>query len=244
MGIFVDDKKVSFDPTTNNLINNRSRDNPITQSAGNLLVYSVFRRIRTSSVKGDGNPLIYALKKKNGYTIEMVDVVAFLPHFYEIMSKLIPHCSMDYVIPIPSSSTVAAMFAKRAARVFNSSLETTILQKKTNREVCADIDLLLRGRSLPASEEKDLKAQRAILGRSLSSYFSMKQVDHKLRKHFSPFKLKSPEKVPQGKSILLVDDLLSSGSSLSCARDLLKLNGVGEVKHLCLLSSTAAYKRL
>ena len=244
MGIVVEDKKVRFDSDSHNLINNALEDNPVFQMAGGFTVYSVFRRIRTSSTKGDGNPLIYALKKKNGYTIERADVVPFLPFFYAIMDKLVPYCSMDYVIPMPSSSTVALRFAKRAARVFNSNLETSILQKKTNREICADVDLLLRGRGLPKLEERELKAVRAQLGRSLSTYFSMKLVDHKLRKHFSPFKLKSPEKVPQGRSILLVDDLLSSGASLACAKDLLRLNGVGEIRHLCLLSSTGAYKRL
>ena len=113
MGIVVEDKKVRFDPDSHNLINNALEDNPVFQMAGGFTVYSVFRRIRTSSTKGDGNPLIYALKKKNGYTIERADVVPFLPFFYAIMDKLVPYCSMDYVIPMPSSSTVALRFAKR-----------------------------------------------------------------------------------------------------------------------------------
>ena len=71
MGIIVQGKKVVFDAATNDLVNCSVADNPVVQRVGNGRVYSVFRRVGErrdgSSHKGDGNPLMYAMKKINGF---------------------------------------------------------------------------------------------------------------------------------------------------------------------------------
>jgi hypothetical protein len=245
VGITVNGKLVKFDGNTNHLINNRASDNPIIQVIGDISVYSVFRRVRASRTSlGDGNPLIYALKKFYGHSIELGDILAFMPDFYKISKKVAPHINSAHVVPIPSSASVAMMCAKRIARSIDAKFSPSLLVKKTHRQVCADLDLMLRAGSVPKEDVKALGTIRAELNRSLSSSFSMKKVDHKLRKYFAPFKVVMPAQVPSGKSVLLVDDLLSSGTSLRSARDLLNVHGVSDVKFLCLLSSTDHFTKV
>ncbi|HFT1504758.1 TPA: phosphoribosyltransferase, partial [Escherichia coli] len=70
--------------------------------------------------------------------------------------------------------------------------------------------------------------------------FSMKEVDTKDRMFIRPLKI-NPERMKtiqqiQGKSILLVDDLLASGTTLTSAYNLLKdLEISDEIEAICLL---------
>lgn len=245
MGIAVNGKVVIYDPSSKDLVNSRVRDNPILQTMGDLTVYSIFRRVKTKRDNaGDGNPLIYALKGANGYSIDLDSITSFLPEFYAILPKAAPLVMASYVLTIPSSSKVASMFARRVARALAVPLAPFDMSKKLHRAVCADLDLLFRSGAIPKRDRRNLQAIRHDLGRSLSTTFTMKLVDSSLRRYFSPFVIRHPEQVPQGTSVLVVDDLLSSGSSLRAARDLLRSHGVVDVKFLSLLSSTGPYERL
>lgn len=250
MGIIVQGKKVVFDAATNDLVNCSVADNPVVQRVGNGRVYSVFRRVGErrdgSSHKGDGNPLMYAMKKINGYSIDRANLVAFLPEFYGVLGKLIPHIKADFVLPMPSSSVVAEYFAKRVAREFCVPMYKGWLAKKTFQEVVVDLDTLLgSGVGFKRDDRRELDQLRKDLVQSPpSASFSMKKVPMHLRKHFSPFKLLAPHLVPANASALLVDDLLATGTSLRSAASILKAHGVGSVSRLCLLSSRDNFKKV
>jgi hypothetical protein len=245
VGIIVDaGKSVIYDGQSNNLINNCVKDNPIMQRVDGMVVYSVFRRVRSNTSTGDGNPLIHALKSARGYSIDLPNILSFLPEFYAVVEKVSHHCQADHVIPVPSRSKVAEMFAKRISRHTSSEFHKAVLQKKTHRDICIDIDLLIRSGNLHRVEEKLLGDVRRQIARSPSAYFEMKLVDQRFRKYFSPFKTKNPVSVPAGSSVLLVDDLLSTGTSLRCAKDLLAHHGVTDVKFLCLLGSTGPFTKV
>lgn len=245
MGIAVNGKMVSYDPSSNDLVDSRVRGNPILQNLEDLEVYSIFRRVKTKRDRlGDGNPLIYALKGTNGYSIDINSITSFLPEFYAILPKVAPFVTSSCVLPVPSSSKVASMFARRVARCLAVPQAPFDVTKKLHRSVCGDLDLLFRSGSVATRDRKKLRAIRHELGRSLSTTFSMKLVESHLRKYFSPFVIRHPDQVPAGSSVLVVDDLVSSGASLRAARDLLKSHGVVDVKFLSLLSSTGRYQRL
>lgn len=245
MGIIVDvNKSVIYDGKTNNLINSRVKNNPIMQSMDGMDVYSIFRRVKSNTSVGDGNPLIHALKSARGYSIDLPNILAFMPEFNAILKKAAMYCQSDHVMPVPSRSRVAEMCAMRVSRCTRGEFQKAVLQKKTHRDICIDIDLLLRTGNLRRVEERLLGDVRRRLARSPSAYFEMKLVDQSFRKYFAPFKVRNPGMIPAASSVLLVDDLLSTGTSLRCAKDLLALHGVVDVKFLCLFSSTGPFVKL
>ena len=244
MGIAVDqNKNVSYDANSFNLIDSRPSHNPVMQKVYELDIYSLFRRVNPKGTSDD-NPLIYALKSINGYRIDEENILLFMPSFYAVLNKIKPYCQADCVVPMPSSSKISSMFARRVSRHFGGSFENEWLSKKWNREVSKQIDNIIKNGNLNHSELRDLKKANSSLNRSLSSIFSMKNIDSNLRKHFDPFKLNKSAQIPAGKSVLLVDDLLSTGASFLSAKRLLESQGVTDIKYLCLFSSTGPYDRV
>ncbi|WP_081280894.1 phosphoribosyltransferase family protein [Stenotrophomonas maltophilia] len=217
--------------------------NPIFQDPFGKDVACVFRRLRSKSSSDDGNPIIYALKGKNGFHIDLNNLMQFMPYFYGIVSKAVVPMTAQYVIPIPSSSKVCQMVSRRVSRKLGAEFIDKLLTKKLHRHVRADIDLLLRAGNVPRADVNSLKKISHDLGRSLSTSFALKGIDIKMRKYFVPFSLARPEDVPAGSSVLLVDDLLSTGTSLESASRILMSHGVADVSYLCLLSSTGPYRR-
>jgi len=244
MGAKVINGEVIFDLSSKEMVDISISNNPIVQSPFNEDVVCIFRRLRSRDSIIDGNPVIYALKGLGGYHINLQNLLKFMPFFYSIAQTAALAASADYVIPIPSSSRLTAMVSRRVARVLQVPCNEKILAKKLHRHVCPEIDLILRTSGIPKSDASGLKKIRHELGRSLSTNFSLKSVDVKLRKYFIPFKVSRPEEVLCGSSVLLVDDLLSTGTSLQSARDLLLAHGASDVRYLCLLSSTGPYRRL
>lgn len=244
MGIFVDQNKcVLYDANNHHLIDSRPSKNPIIQSVLDFEVVSVFRRVKMNTNTIDGNPLIYALKAARGYSIDRRNIGAFMPEFNSVLGKLKSGYASDFVVPVPSGSKVSAMFAKRVARIIGGVVKDEWLAKKFNRDVRQDIDMLLRHGSLSSQQARAMKSVSADLGRSLFTVFSMKLIDASIRHHFDPIRFAKGAQIPKAGSVLLVDDLLSTGTSLASAGRLLRQQGL-DVRYMCLLSSTGAYKFL
>ena len=244
MGIVVDGgRRVSYCAQTHDLIDSRVDQNPVVQSVGDFEVFAVFRRVKSRKNKSDGNPLMYALKAKDGYTIDLSDIVAFGPEFYGVLSKLMPHLPATTVVPVPSSSRVSTMCARRVARKLGAELRPDLLAKKYNHQVASQLDRIINLKQAPKEDLRLLKAVRASIGNSRGSPFAMKLVHHKIRRYFEPFSITQGTASAQGHTVLLVDDLLSSGSSLAHARAIFE--GVGaQVLCLCLFSSTEGFRRI
>jgi hypothetical protein len=71
---------------------------------GRLVIVSVFGRQITSHDGDDGNPLIYALKGKFGYTMPYRDFRHLYPAATEILPNALADVNFDIVVPLPSSS--------------------------------------------------------------------------------------------------------------------------------------------
>ncbi len=242
LGITVDDNKVvTFTSETEQLVNTSLDDNPNHHKLHDLIVHSVFKRLY-SRQGGDGNPLIYALKGKKGFSITLKECGKFNPNISVILDRLILQKNYEVILTMPSSHKIVERFAKKINRrtPTNCILINNIFTKKTFREVYSDLEDI----PLTPEHKKNIIALRRSLEKDLNrnpnKIFSMKDVETKDRMYICPLKidLTQIDKIQQlrGKSILLVDDLLASGTTLTSAYNLLiDLEISNEIEALCLL---------
>jgi pyrimidine operon attenuation protein/uracil phosphoribosyltransferase len=212
------DRKVAFSEHHQNLLDTSIEKNPVLSKINGIPVRSIYRRRKSKDQKNDGNPLIYAMKQKHGYTISARETMKFLDSFYVILEKALDGFEADIIIPLPSSHKINTIFSRRISRVLNNAeIRSGLFVKKTTSEVIEELDL---GGISSKSVKKD--AQRLINDLSKTpknSVFSMKEVSNqRLRKLINPLRF-SGEGLPidPKAKILLVDDLLASGSSMKGA---------------------------
>ena len=148
----------------------------------------------------------------------------------------------EVILTMPSSHKIVERFAKKINRRASEHciLINNIFTKKTFSEVYSDLHVL----HLTPKYKKDIIALRRSLEKNLhrnpNKVFSMKEVDTKDRMFIRPLKIDSTkidtiQKI-KGKSILLVDDLLASGTTLTSAYNLLiDLEISNEIEGVCLL---------
>ena len=243
MGITVDkNKNVTFTSLTEQLVNTSIDANPNQHKLNNLVVYSVFKRLYSRQRTGDGNPLIYALKGQRGFSISLKECGKFNPNISIILDHLLLQKDYEVILTMPSSHQVVERFAKKINRRISGKcvLLNDIFTKKTISEVYEDLQLLpINSKykkdiiALSRSIEKDAK-------RSPNEIFSMKTVETKHRMFIQPLKI-NPDRIAtiqeiRGKSILLVDDLLASGTTLTNANNLLRNLEISErIEAICLL---------
>jgi len=242
LGITVDDNRVvTFTSETEQLVNTSLDANPNYHKLNDLIVHSVFKRLY-SRQGGDGNPLIYALKGQKGFSITLKECGKFNPNISAILDRLMQKKDYEVILTMPSSHKVVEIFAKKINRRTSDRciLINNIFTKKTFREVYADLQDL----PLTPKYKKDIIALRRSLEKELSrnpnKIFSMKEVATKDRMFIRPLKidLTQIDKIQEikGKSILLVDDLLASGTTLTSANNLLRDLEISEnIEAICLL---------
>ncbi len=235
MGIDVTkDKRVIYNGSHQNLIVTDIEKNPTTSRKHGLVIRSLFKRRRSKGHKSDGNPLIYALKARSGYSISNRELCKFLPAFYAILHKAPSAGTYDIIVPLPSSHKINRVVAKRVMRFYpNASLVHNALDKKTIGEV-------VKGFDLNGISNRHLRREaKQLLGRlhkaDQRKLFAMKEVgNHRLRQHIEPLKV-SEDMDFTGMRVLLTDDLLSSGNTLLSAYNILKYKAnTSSVEALCL----------
>ena len=176
---------------------------------------------------------MYALKGIRNYTISRDEIVRFLPNFYEILSSLRNEYGSVTLVPMPSSHKVALSLARRAQRTFpGASLATDLLVKQTCGQVHAEIVQI----TPPAGHKSDFTTLLAFLKKNADAPLSLKDVDIKLRRFVNPIAIKAGVELPDS-PIVLIDDLMATGTTLLRARDLFREQGsTHEIKGLCLFS--------
>ncbi len=239
MGIDIEaDGTIRFNGAHERLLNTSTDKNPSIKLIKGLRIQSLFRRVQTPGDIRDGNPFIYALKDKNGYKIDRKELWKFRVNFSEILDKALQFIDVDCVIPMPSGHRIASYLACKIARR-HDGLPTVIsdaLRKRTVGEMLESY----AGNTPVAGKHKtrEYKSQiRKWTKMPSGTFVSMKEVDNSVRNFFHPLALTEGVEDLSGKRVLLVDDLLSSGSTLKCAQALIEERQAGEVSALCLLSS-------
>ena len=227
MGIDVHNGNVTYSKVNHSRLDTRELTNPNIHIFDGMPISAIFSRVAAKGYGGDGNALIYALKRINNYHISNSELKRFLPEFFAILNKITVTSQQTLIIPLPSSKNIPLILAKRAMRVIpNSSISTSAFVKKTSHEVMNDLialNLPFQFRSLSKEKNKLIKILSIA---DPGKIFEMKLVtDKKLRTYISPIKL-SPH-FNSTSSILLVDDLISSGSTFISARNILLQSNIG-----------------
>lgn len=238
MGIDIKKNRVFYNSAHHKRIDTRVSVNPITHQVNKMPVQAIFRRMTSSGAGGDGNALIYALKRISPYKISNKEIAKFLPEFYRILSKSIVKKQSLVVIPLPSSKKIPQILAKRVKRILPNAVIYNIFEKKTNGDVLADLQNI--NFSHIKELQEDSNQLKHALGTSPNKIFQMKLVTNKmLRTYIQPLKLIG-NPAPFMNEVLFVDDLLSTGSTFTNAKDLLSAGNYGTLHTgLVLLGSVS-----
>ena len=237
MGIDVEKKVVSYTDKHQLLVDTSTDKNPFVQSVAGTEVISVFRRRKGTSHTGDGNPLIYALKRMFKFRISAEQIVEFMPNLRFVLERVMAHRAYDLIIALPSSHPIASGLARRAGRLQPATpISYDFFAKCCNTEVAEALKKLISDGQIPTKFRRDITSLIHTLSSSPDAPFKLKEVENHLRGFTFPFKINENVNV-QGLSVLVVDDLLSSGTSIQTASRLLIASGADKVSALCLLSS-------
>jgi hypothetical protein len=230
VGFNVDPVKrvVSVDHQHNEYAVTTVEGNPVSKSFAGIKVISVFARTkarRDRSTPGDNCPMLYALKGQKDLKTGYRSIVVLYQNYIRILSNIVeewrPHGTWDCIIPIPSSSNLPSLMAKS---VFSHSggdvVQTKLLSKISAKQVLDSIDEL----AISAKDRATLRARvkNFIREHGGDSAFQIKCVDTKLRKHLNPFVLMPEPTEAPPQRVLLVDDMITSGTSIISAANLLR----------------------
>jgi len=198
---------------------------------GRLDIVSLFRRQITSHDTDDGNPLIYALKGKFGYTMPYRDFRLLYIAAMQILPNALADVNFDMAVPLPSSSVVAAIIAQRARP---GCAVVPCLDKATIGQVLA---IAPAAGKIKRRHRGEYTSQLAKLQRlDPTLMIEMKTLKGPVRPYFSPVVASGLAVQCANRHVLLVDDILSSGSSLMAAEAALHAAGAASVSALTLLS--------
>lgn len=215
MGIDIfSNKDILFNDLHDRRVSTSPERNPTTKVISGLMVHSVFRRNHVTDDNFDGNPFIYALKKKYGYKIDRKNLSLIRPCVRDILLKSLADINVDLIVPIPSGHRIARYLAARASRMQQRGWPIAdILVKRTIGDMLMEYEgnILPQKKTLVKIYKNQLRAWKRLPPGSL---VLMKDVDNRIRKFFSPLRLTTNNVDLNGVRILLVDDLLSTGLRL------------------------------
>jgi len=216
--------------------------NPVLQQVGDFPVLSIFRRVKTGDKDRDGNPLIYALKRKRGYRIGFRSASELWRAAHAILPQIVAAVECDMIVPLPSSSNIAGYVARAIQRAYGANApEIRALFEK------ATVGEALRRMVPPDQVEPKLRREYGSYLHTLhrlptGAHVQMKEVSPQIR-HLVP----SVTPIASlhgldGCRVMLVDDLLSTGSTFMSARACLDQANVRMVFGVCLLSGLGSVR--
>lgn len=130
-------KTVSYNPTHENNIDTSIENNPTMDGdiVSNIQVWSIFKRKK--GLRGDGNPLVYALKGEGGWTFRNEDDrIAIEQQFEAIASKFATMYPIGVTILMPSGNVLNNHIAEVVmSKSKNAELIEGVICKMTTEEV-------------------------------------------------------------------------------------------------------------
>ena len=230
-GIDIDQEKkqVTYNPAHQRNLDTSIENNPsfTTEEIEGLEVnkYSLFQR--KADDKGDGNPMLYALKKEKDWVITNKE--EFLEQLDIVLDKFIEQHKQEVVIPIPSTNLLNNKFLTRIVGKLNNVTVCDPLWKMSTEEIwetCEEKDSYFRR----YWKEKGVDLNRAFdrLGKSLmwmddnnDGIFSFHYIkDMQMRESITNTMKCAPDeyhtfnKEIDGKDVLLIDDSITKGQSI------------------------------
>lgn len=239
MGINISSSKiVTLDDTHQKRVDTSIESNPTFDHVADLAVHYIFRRNKTGDLDRDGSPLLYAMKGIRGYKISSEDRAGAFKRAAEIIPRCIEGAHADYVVPVPSNYTLSGDIAQIVSRVSGiPMLPADFMRKKTVAEMLAchegKVPTGLSPRNDKAFKDQLFAWKRMVPGQMVS----MKEIDTKIRPLFDPLVAVGHLTHLEGRRIIIVDDLMSSGASIaSAARVLGGLPNCSVERGICFLS--------
>ncbi len=214
--------------------------NPVISDKGSITVTCVYRRTKHGDFKRDGNPFIYALKRKSPYSITNRELFRFRASFKEILAQMSKNLEIDYVVGVPSSHNVVTHFGNRVARQLNAIYINDYFVKQTVGNVLKNFKLSV----VDAKHKSIVKKVLSTFGKlDPAEEISLKKIENKVRSYFEPVALNTSYAGPAlNGNVLIVDDLLSTGTTLLSSESLLKAQGINVQGSFCLLSDLSTRK--
>lgn len=237
MGIMVSEQKaVSLNDSHEDGVDTSVEANPTHSFIKGLHVHHIFSRNGKGKRRDDGNPLIHALKGQKSFTITQHWKSQLFNRAVEILAKM-PHELRDFdqCIAVPSSSP----FCRECAQLISGALGVPLLEgqtlhKKLIGEVLADIA------SNPPKVRPGLKNDYTTQLNTWqqadpAAICQAKLVETSIRPLFDF--LKPAKDLPElvGKRLILIDDIMSSGSSMLSGRAILANQLGAEVQGVTFL---------
>lgn len=246
MGFNVDNdsKLVTVDHSHNNYAITTIDGNPITSNYDGLTVTSVFRRTKNRRGKsdlGDNSPMLYAFKGMHGLTTQYSSVASLTKHFYKILDNFFTeeNASWDIVIPMPSSHDIANILGRRVVRMgVAGKFEPSALKKITAQ----DAQMQTRDLRIASKDRTRINdyIKKFAKFNSWDTDFQMKSITvPKLRKYINPVTFGNLTSQMLPSKILLVDDMVTSGTTLGYAKQAIQERyPMAKIEALTLLSSS------
>lgn len=246
MGIDVVNKRIFFAENHQKLLDTSEIEKPwvdeIRYQSEKMIIYSIFKRRRSKrgNSRGDGNPFIYALKQQKGYQMKCSEIVKIKPFFEHNLSVCLNALDFDCIVLSPSYYGITNFLASRILRVKpNISIYKGFFQKVKNADILQQIETNILPKVKDSSDRRFYTSLLHELTKYSDVSFSMKNIRPKYRKGLLVYKFSScfDTQALKGKKALLIDDLLSTGTSLWAAKNLLERKNILSVQFLCLFSA-------
>lgn len=180
--------------------------------------YSIFKRFQTRRSRGkhlgDNCPILYALKTLQGLSVSKDTRNSFFAYVEKcIKYHFKDNFPFDVLIVMPSKHDIGTTIANIISQNYKVHVITNYFSKNTPREALNEINKM----DIPVSIKDSLKAS---IDRDMHN-LSLKNIHTKYRKYVPILVTKNTWVPVLSEKVLLIDDIVSSGSTLKLARDLI-----------------------
>lgn len=218
-------------------------------------VISIFKR---TALEGelrdiDGNPFIYALKEKDGWKFDITDeqIIHYIRRFLEICNTI--DKKYDTIVVVPSSHDINARFMKVIAeRVEAKDCIADMFMKSTKQSALESIELdeiweycedKYPANSVQYNADRIVREIKRAFQKMDGKYFEAKKVPKEYIRFIKEivsyregFSVKDAYDKLAGKSVLVLDDTISTGASISACVRTINTFGPKKLDVITLLS--------
>ncbi len=181
---------------------------------------SIFERTNKKRGRGDGNPLVYAIKGIKGWKLDIssLDIKKYLRRFLQICNKI--KGSYDTIIVTPSTNNLNNRFMEVLSKQIKSKYNINNIFKKAEAEEAQYSvylnDIIKDHGEIRGREIKDV-IDEAFEG--MGFYYTAKNIPPEYRKYITKsiemgISDDMNEKI-EDKDIVILDDTVASGTTLS-----------------------------
>lgn len=215
-------KYITLDHSHQKRVDTSMEGNPTRQRVGGVTVHNIFRRNNDGDPDRDGNPLVKAMKGMGEYNIIAMYRSQVMTRAENVLASFLHNIEFDVVMPVKSSYGFAAEVALLVSTISGKPLlMPTFIRKRTVAEMLANYDGHVPA-GLNRATTKAFKGQLADWHRAVPSHeVSMKRIAPKIRHLFQPLEISGSPPNILAQNVLVVDDLMSSGTSITSTADLL-----------------------